>query len=282
MDELIAEAKSVKSLIVWLVFGFIVLAILLLTFVILLPALTRMPLSTPALLRLREDARRASCADNLQKMGLIFAMYSNEAPANRYPSLVHRADLWTFDPKPLYPEYFTDLSFLKCPSSAASWDIAEEFSKILERKPVDYSRFAELAARDYVYLGWVVHDESDMQALAELRKNPGFDREAFKAVVGGKTLFRLCEGVERHFIVDTKDPAGSAKARFEIPVMFEAAYNHGQRGKNVLYLDGHVAFVKYGKFPATDAVNEALLLGLPKAPPKSFKSSWGCYGLSPN
>jgi len=269
MDELIAQAKSVKSLIAWLVFGFIVLAILLLTFVILLPALARMPAPLPS----REAFRRESCANHLQNMGLIFKMYSSEAPAKCFPSLVHRADLWTFDPKPVCPEYLIDGSILKCPASASSSeDIAEESSKIqltLEQKPVkpvDYSRFAELAARDYVYLGWVVRDESDVQALAELRKKPGFDREAPEAVVGGKTLFRLCEDVERHFVVDTKDPAGGAKAQSEIPVMFDAAYNHGQRGKNVLYLDGHVAFVKNGKFPVTDAVNEAL--GLPKAPPK--------------
>jgi prepilin-type processing-associated H-X9-DG protein len=261
------------------VFGFIVLAILLLTFVILLPALARMPARLPSAQEI-SAARRDECADNLKKMCLVFKMYSNETPVGRFPSLVHRADLWTFDPKPVYPEYFTDPGLLKCPSSASSWDSAEEYSKILEQKLVDYSRFAELAARDYVYLGWVVQGESDVQALAELRKKSGFDREAREAVVGGKTFCRLMEGVERFYTTDINNPAATSKVQSKIPVMFDAAYNHGQRGKNVIYLDGHVAFVKHGEFPVTDAVNEAL--GLAKAPPKTFKSSWGCYSLRPN
>ena len=247
----------------------VVAGILLLMLAVLLPSVAPMP-----------PQHRVSCANNLKQMGLIFMMYSNEAAANRYPSLVDRADLWTFDPKPVYPEYLTDLNVQRCPQRAPSQDIPEEPSKILEQKPVDYSRFAEFAARDYVYLGWVVRDESDVQALAELRKKPGFDREASEAVGGGRTLFRLCEGVERHFVVDTKDPAATAKAQSEIPIMFDVGYNHEKRGKNVLYLDGHVSLVQHGEFPVTDAVNEAL--GLPKPPPKTFKSLWGCYGLSPN
>ena len=33
----------------------------------------------PALARAREAARRASCANNLKQMGLVFKMYANES-----------------------------------------------------------------------------------------------------------------------------------------------------------------------------------------------------------
>ena len=40
----------------------------------------------PALARAREAARRASCANNLKQMGLVFKMYANES-GGRYPPL---------------------------------------------------------------------------------------------------------------------------------------------------------------------------------------------------
>ena len=41
----------------------------------------------PALARAREAARRASCANNLKQMGLVFKMYANEAPGEKWPPL---------------------------------------------------------------------------------------------------------------------------------------------------------------------------------------------------
>ena len=39
----------------------------------------------PALARAREAARRSSCANNLKQMGVVFKMYSNEAPGYAFP-----------------------------------------------------------------------------------------------------------------------------------------------------------------------------------------------------
>ena len=41
----------------------------------------------PALARAREAARRASCANNLKQMGLIFKMYANESKGEKWPSM---------------------------------------------------------------------------------------------------------------------------------------------------------------------------------------------------
>jgi prepilin-type processing-associated H-X9-DG protein len=204
-------------------------------------------------------------------MGLVFKIYSNEAAGQRWPTLAERADLWTFEPRTIYPEYLTDLTLLRCPSRASINDIVAELSRVLKQ---NYSQLAEFAAKDYVYLGWVVHDESDVQALAELRSNPDFNRGADEAVVGGRTLYRLREGVDKRFVADPNNLAEIAKAQSEIPVMFEVGYNHEERSKNVLYMDGHVERLRHGRFPVTDAVNEAL--GLPKAPAKS----WWPWGTS--
>jgi prepilin-type N-terminal cleavage/methylation domain-containing protein/prepilin-type processing-associated H-X9-DG protein len=67
----------------------------------------------------------------------------------------------------------------------------------------------------------------------------------------------LREGIERFMITDINNPAGSAEAQSTIPVIWDASevnggytdgvsmFNHVPGGGNVLYLDGHVAWVKY-------------------------------------
>ncbi len=84
------------------------------------------------------------------------------------------------------------------------------------------------------------------------------------------TLPHLKEGLERFAITDINNPAAGAKAQSNIPVMFDAwanslnsagnnrsvvlSFNHLPGGSNILYMDGHVEFVKFGsKFPLTDA-----------------------------
>ena len=66
------------------------------------------------------------------------------------------------------------------------------------------------------------------------------------------TLYHLREGIERFLITDINNPAASAEAQSTIFVLWDkvsavaSAFNHVPGGSNVLYLDGHVSFVKYG------------------------------------
>ena len=68
---------------------------------------------------------------------------------------------------------------------------------------------------------------------------------------GGDTIYRLREGIERFLITDINNPAASAKAQSTVWIMFDhvsaetSGYNHVPGGANVLYLDGHVRFVRY-------------------------------------
>ena len=70
----------------------------------------------------------------------------------------------------------------------------------------------------------------------------------------------LREGIERFLITDINNPAGSAQAQSNIIVMYDSyggkgssdlnadfisTFNHMPGGCNVLYMDGHVEFVKY-------------------------------------
>ena len=44
----------------------------------------------PALARAREAARRASCASNLKQLGLVFKMYADESPGEKFPPMANR------------------------------------------------------------------------------------------------------------------------------------------------------------------------------------------------
>ncbi|HOZ47441.1 MAG TPA: DUF1559 domain-containing protein [Candidatus Hydrogenedentes bacterium] len=73
----------------------------------------------------------------------------------------------------------------------------------------------------------------------------------------GRTVIpRLREGVERRFVRDVANPAASSDAQSEIVAMFDSigppvsragyfSFNHVPGGGNVLFMDGHVEFLKY-------------------------------------
>jgi len=80
------------------------------------------------------------------------------------------------------------------------------------------------------------------------------------------TYNRLREGIERFMITDINNPAASAEAQSTIPVMWDAwsdssaawvagqantvsSFNHLPGGSNVLFMDGHSEFLRYGTEP---------------------------------
>lgn len=70
---------------------------------------------------------------------------------------------------------------------------------------------------------------------------------------GGNTIYRLREGIERFLITDINNPAATAQAQSSVWVMLDmfagagatALFNHIPGGCNVLYMDGHVEFIRY-------------------------------------
>lgn len=75
-----------------------------------------------------------------------------------------------------------------------------------------------------------------------------------------RTLYRLREGIERFLITDINNAAASALAQSTVPIMWDHfatnvtrdGFNHLPGGANVLYLDGHVDFLRLpGPHPVT-------------------------------
>ncbi len=81
---------------------------------------------------------------------------------------------------------------------------------------------------------------------------------------GSDTVYRLRDGIERFLITDINNAGTAAVGQSNVPIMWDTLgtaesddteagtmiYNHIPGGSNVLYLDGHVQFLKYpSQFP---------------------------------
>ena len=67
-------------------------------------------------------------------------------------------------------------------------------------------------------------------------------------------VYRLREGIERFLITDINNPGASAMAQSTLFIMADgvstslAEFNHIPGGSNILYMDGHVEFMRYEEF----------------------------------
>ena len=132
----------------------------------------------------------------------------------------------------------------------------------------------ELSAQLAAYWDVLIPRLLDDPAAAAVYLDGDFDLSTdglwdYPATVGesigngaSNTLHRLSEGIERFLIADINNPAATARAQSEIPIMWDCAsprvigFNHVPGGANTLHLDGHVEFVR---FPSTPPMNVAAI-----------------------
>jgi len=127
----------------------------------------------PALARAREAARRSGCQNNLKQWGLVFKMYSNEAPGGSFPPTTVLSMWLTPSPWAIYPEYWTDYAISLCPSDPHVldvlgrtrlpeghpmdiWGTALEQASILGEVGTNCLMYLASAPRSYMYPAYVV------------------------------------------------------------------------------------------------------------------------------
>lgn len=196
-----------------------------------------------------------------------------------------------FNGDAVMPEYLADANVVFCPSWSRDADAVDRYDSNgngrvepceLVKEPYDYTGW--LIMEDINILGPLVgttgtgpngrFEEAEylntpwgelaLENVATFGKASYRDfvvSSAFAGtqVGGGNTLHRLKIGIERFMITDINDPSRSSAAASTVPVMWDHVttatvdFNHVPGGANVLYLDGHVEFLKYpgDKFPMT-------------------------------
>jgi len=188
-----------------------------------------------------------------------------------------------FDVTMVYPEYLTDLGVLVCPSAVGGTDALSRWDEGETQSPLwrpwsgtgnGIVEPCEVGDYPYTYLGWAVSDDmvdsaAELDAMNEnvmhapdglaesILANPGVVNEDWELVVpgsgvaGGDTIYRLREGIERFFISDINNAAATNTAQSRIAVMWDIVcddashYNHVPGGSNVLFMDGHVKFIRW-------------------------------------
>ncbi len=233
-------------------------------------------IALPALAKSRESARRAACVNNLRQMGLVMNLFANEN-RDEYPRIDDVKGNLIFEGSLVYPSYLSDLSNLGCPGDPG-FDPATTFRLKDNSLHPDFAAGAPhadcITSESYIYLGWLVMNEQEGLAAIEAYQNASTEELGEYLRVpegrgndGSDRINRLRTGADRFYITDVRNVSNTPDPG-AIPVMWEWPLNHAHAGGNVLYLDGHIEFIRYpDEFPMTKKFIGALRLMESQFPP---------------
>ncbi|MCP4638882.1 MAG: hypothetical protein GY851_00540, partial [bacterium] len=219
-----------------------------------------------------------------ESKGEKFPSLKTRGSSGAYPAVcdIDNTRDFMFDGPGVYPEYLTDVNVMICPSDADGFQRLESGEwNGGAGGAVDPCAFGNIS---YAYFGWALVPAHYLLASGSGDNAPnaqiGVDIDtawvnvasdtilvqgpsaydgdmSFDATDDGPTtMYRLREGIERFFVSDINNPAATTKAQSELAVMYDtvqsptnargdSSFNHIPGGGNVLYMDGHVKFLRY-------------------------------------
>ena len=188
-----------------------------------------------------------------------------------------------FDGRSVFPEYLSDVKIIMCPSDQSAQGEYDGGRYNFFHDPQEGINPCRFSDSSYIYFGYGITDTTlyvdpaqqnnqDIQVATILNyltpeafdilnnqllaaypiadpADPGILDSDISS--GNVTVYRLREGIERFFITDINNPAASTLAQSELWIMSDGVtttvsqFNHIPGGANVLYMDGHVEFLRY-------------------------------------
>jgi len=219
--------------------------------------------------------REISCANNLfYPCSIFLSEYAADNPGHLLPELAPEKGRLMFAdlgpcPTLVYPRYLHDLRVLLCPESSKDIPKADQWTDPAVCLD-DYS---------YFYLGYAITNDVEMKAFADVYKDRvskglRFDTDLEvtpgTGTAGGDRLLRLRRDTEQASADPTADARTLSKLSRSIPIIWDRCatevgqqpekwFNHRKCFSVVLFLDGHIEWIKYpGKWPMTETAVELL------------------------
>ena len=188
-----------------------------------------------------------------------------------------------FDVAAMYPDYLNDFNVMICPSAMGAADPVGRWDEGDTTSPWWHEwagsgdgmvEACEVGDYPYTYTGYLITDQmvdtpdkvdalvinlmhADAGLGIRIYNNPVAANENWPVVIagsgvaGGGTIPRLREGVERFLITDINNPGAGSVAQSQIAIVWDIVcddpihFNHVPGGSNVLFLDGHVQFIRW-------------------------------------
>jgi hypothetical protein len=213
----------------------------------------------PALAKPRYSITPPACIKFLKHLGIMISIYASDN-AGRLPTIDDTRNNFIFEGSQLCPDYVVEPTEAHCPQHP-NFDPVRNFrltsDHSVDGTPKGAAHPDCITDVSYIYLGWVVTSDEDAEALFDAydRLSPkDYDKDII--VREGKDA-----DAKIRRLADSADHP-------QIPIMWDRPYTNpadfshavgDSIGGWVLYLDGHVEFVKFGeKFPMTETMARLL------------------------